>query len=282
MDDYFNAWVVKLETVAKTANTHPARLINWLLKGYGIETDVRFLDIKSLTHNQQAQIESGFTRLLAHEPISKILGEQEFFGRMFKTTRDTLDPRMDSEALIEEMLSYFTKDAPPCLLDLGTGTGCLLITLLLELPHATGVAVDICPKALLVAKENAIRHGVVDRMQFCLSDWCSNVTGTFDGIISNPPYITDDYPLDPSVALYDPAHALFAGTDGLDAYRKLFDQLPALCKPNTKIVFEIGFDQAESVPLLGKEKGFSLLSTKLDAKEISRALVFERQQSNLI
>ena len=282
MDDYFSAWVVKLDAVAKVANTHPTRLINWLLKGYDIEIDVRFLDTKSLTTNQQTQIESGLSRLLAYEPISKILEEKEFYGRMFKTTCDTLDPRMDSETLILAMLSHFTKNDALRLLDLGTGTGCLLITLLLELPHATGVAVDICPKALSVAKENAIRHGVVDRIQFCLSDWCSNVTGTFDGIISNPPYITDDYPLDSSVALYDPAHALFAGADGLDAYRKLFDQLPAFCKPSTIIGFEIGFDQAESVPALGKEKGLIFLSAKRDIKGITRALVFQRQKSNLI
>ncbi len=276
MDDYFTSWALKLDTVAKATNTTPARLINWLLKGYDIETDVRLLDTKTLTASQQASIESGLVRLLASEPISKILEEQEFYGRSFKTTHDTLDPRSDSETLIHAMLSYFTKDEAPRLLDLGIGTGCLLITLLLELPHATGVAVDICPKALAIAKENAIRHGVTDRIQFCLSDWCSNVTGTFEGIMSNPPYITDDYPLDPSVALYDPAHALFAGADGLNAYRKLFDQLPALCKQTTKIIFEIGFDQAESVPSIGKEKGFHLVQSKPDTNGIIRALVFEK------
>lgn len=276
MDDYFKSWIVKLETVAKTANASPARLINWLLKGHGIETDVRLLDAKTLTRNQQIQIESGLVRLLACEPISKILEVQEFYGRMFKTTHDTLDPRMDSEALIEATLSYFTKDDAPRLLDLGTGTGCLLITLLLELPHAVGIAADICPKALSIAKENAEHHGVADRMQFCLSDWCSNVAGTFDGVISNPPYITDGYPLDSSVALYDPAQALFAGEDGLDAYRILFNQLAPLCSPTTKIIFEIGFDQAKSVPALGTEKGFHLVHSKPDANGITRALVFEK------
>ncbi|MES2607949.1 MAG: peptide chain release factor N(5)-glutamine methyltransferase [Pseudomonadota bacterium] len=276
MDDYFKSWVVNLDAAAKAANTTPARLINWLLKGLSIETDVRLLDLAMLTHEQQQKIESGLMRLLSQEPISKILEEQEFYGRMFKTTHDTLDPRADSETLIETMLPYFTIDSAPHLLDLGTGTGCLLITLLLELPHATGVAVDICPKALTIAKENAMQHGVADRMQFCLSNWCANVAGTFDGIISNPPYITDDYPLDPSVALYDPKQALFAGFDGLDAYRILFDQLPILCKPSTKIIFEIGFDQAESVPGLGKEKGFRLLSKHLDKGDITRSLVFEK------
>ena len=275
MDDYFKSWAIKLNAVTKESNASPARLINWLLKGLGIETDVRLLDIKALTSDQQQKIEAGLSRLLAQEPISKILEEQEFYGRTFKTTHDTLDPRADSETLIAAALQHFTTDEAPHLLDLGTGTGCLLITLLLELPHATGVAVDVCPKALEIAKQNAARHGVTDRMQFCLSDWCANVTGEFDCILSNPPYIADDYPLDPSVKLYDPARALFAGTEGVDAYLKLFDHLPRLCKPTTKIIFEIGFDQAESVPALGKEKGYILIQSKIDTNNIVRALIFK-------
>lgn len=276
MDEYFKSWIVKLDTIAKEANTSPVRLINWLLNGIGIETDIRLLDTKTLTAVQQQQIESGLIRLLAHEPISKILEEQEFYGRMFKTTHDTLDPRADSETLVDAMLSYFTVTDSPHFLDLGTGTGCLLITLLLELPHATGIAVDICPKALAVAQENATRHGVLDRIHFCKSDWCSKVTGTFDGIISNPPYIIDDYPLDSSVALYDPEQALFAGKDGLDAYSQLFDQLHHHCHVDTKIIFEIGFDQAASVPALAFEKGYHLIGKHLDKGEITRALIFTR------
>ncbi|MES2252883.1 MAG: peptide chain release factor N(5)-glutamine methyltransferase [Pseudomonadota bacterium] len=276
MDDFFKPWLLSLDVIAKESGTSPSRLINWLLKGLGIEIDIRFLDIKILTFDQQQNVESGLARLLAHEPLSKILEEQEFYGRKFKTTHDTLDPRTDSETLIDAMLAYFSVADAPSLLDLGTGTGCLLITLLLERPHATGLAVDICPKALAVAKENAVRHGVSDRMQFLQSDWCAAVDGVFGGIISNPPYIIDSYPLDLSVALYDPERALFAGTDGLDAYRTLFAQLPRLCTPATKIVFEIGFDQSESVPALAYKKDYFLLTAHQDKAGITRALVFER------
>ena len=278
MDNYWKAWTLKLNAIALESGIPPARLINWFLKGIDIETDVRFLKAESLTVDQQQKVEAGLTRLLAHEPLSKILEKQEFYGRTFKTTRDTLDPRADSETLIDAMLSYFSADAAPHLLDLGTGTGCLIITLLLALPNATALAVDICPKALAIAHENALQHGVIDRIQFCLSDWCEGVTGVFDGIISNPPYITDDYPLHLNVALYDPKRALFAGEDGLDAYRMLFDQLSRLCHSTTKIVFEIGFDQAESVPFLAASHGYRMIEAQPDTHEIVRALVFEKIQ----
>lgn len=277
MDSNTKAWLAKLEPIEKDINIAPTRLINWLLKGYGIDTDIRFLDSTTLSARQRTYIELGITRLLAHEPISKILEEQEFYGRPFKTTRDTLDPRVDSEILINAMLEHFQKSDTPKLLDLGTGTGCLLVTLLLELPYATGVAVDTCPKALAIAQQNANTHGVSKRIEFIQSDWCTSVTGTFDGIISNPPYITDNYPLDPSVVLYDPKLALFAGCDGLDAYRILFKQMPRLCKSTTKIVLEIGFDQAKSVPALGSENGFILTESHADTNEILRALVFEKE-----
>jgi len=277
MDDYFKPWLLNLASVAKESGTSSAHLISWLLKGIGITTNIRFLDLKTLTFDQLQKIELGLARLLAHEPLSKILQEQEFYGRTFKTTHDTLDPRADSEILINAMLSYFPADTAPLLLDLGTGTGCLLITFLLERPHATGLAVDICPKALAVAKENAARHGVADRMQFLVSDWCADVSGVFDAVISNPPYIIYSYPLEPSVALYDPERALFAGIDGLDAYRTLFDQLHRLCTPTTKIAFEIGFDQSKSVPALAHKKDYFLLAEHKDKSGITRALIFEKK-----
>lgn len=279
MDKSAKAWLTKLESIGKETNVSPARLMNWLLKGFGIDRDIRFLNTDTLSLNQKTRIESAIVRLTAHEPISKILEEQEFYGRKFKTTRDTLDPRMDSETLIDAMLKHLKKNEAPKLLDLGTGTGCLLITLLAELPHATGLAVDICSKALSIAKENAESHGVSERIEFIQSNWCANITGSFDGIISNPPYITDNYPLDPSVALYDPKQALFGGTDGLDPYRILFDQMPPLCKPTTKIVFEIGFDQSKSVPALGAKNGFTLIESCVDTNGIPRALVFKQRNT---
>lgn len=276
MDRYFKEWSDKISFVAQD-DVSPIRLMNWLVQGLGIDADIRFLDVSSLPIIQAEQIESGLKRLVLREPISKILEQQEFYGRTFKTTKDTLDPRRDSETLIQAMLEHFSVDDAPKLIDFGTGTGCLLITLLLELPKATGVAVDKCPKALAIAHENAARHGLLDRIQFCKSDWTENVTGLYDGIISNPPYITSGYPLDSSVVCYDPAAALFGGEDGLDAYRSLFSQLKKHCHPKTKIIFEIGFDQFETVPLIGEKEGYILLDSHKDDGGILRALTFSCQ-----
>jgi release factor glutamine methyltransferase len=282
VDDYIKNWLEQLCPVAEKSGTTAACLINWVLQDIGVDVDVRLLDRALLSSEQRSLLDSYLQRLLAHEPISKILQSKEFYGRMFKTTHDTLDPRYDSETVIHAALAYFSPSAAPRILDLGTGTGCLITTLLCEIPAATGIAVDICPKALAIARENAALHDVFDSITFCESNWCSQLSiEQFDCIISNPPYICDDYPLDPSVADFDPKRALFAGKDGLDAYRILFDQLPPFCKPETKIIVEIGFDQAESVPVIAFEKGFRLLETKLDTGNNPRALVFERCIKNL-
>ncbi|MDP3371818.1 MAG: peptide chain release factor N(5)-glutamine methyltransferase [Candidatus Paracaedibacteraceae bacterium] len=274
MDSYFKEWAQRLEAIGDK-NVSSMRLINWLVQGLGIETDIRFLKLDSLNLKQKNQIETGLLRLLKREPISKVLNQKDFYGRTFKTTHDTLDPRSDSETLIRAMLEHFKQECELQFIDFGTGTGCLLITLLLELPYAKGVAVDLSAKALAVARENAEHHGVDGRIQFCESNWCHSVTGIYDGIISNPPYITSHYPLDPSVAHFDPEMALFGGEDGLDAYRALFSQLRPLCHANTKVVVEIGFDQSKFVPAIAQKNGFKLLSMHRDDGNIIRALTFQ-------
>jgi release factor glutamine methyltransferase len=285
MDSYWVNWAEKLLVV----DEKPLRLMGWLLRESGIETDVRFLNVNDLSFAQQSMIENAFQRLLAREPLSKILGEKEFYGRMFKTTRDTLDPREDSETLIECVKLYQQPNDAFTILDLGTGTGCLIVTLLALFPEAIGIALDKCPKALNVAMENAKRHHVQHRVGFLESDWCralvssslceqfqsKQVKGTFDVILSNPPYIRDDYALAPSVAYYDPAAALFGGKDGLDAYRSLFKELPSFCHATTKICMEIGYDQFQSVPFIAESYGFQLIDTRRDANGHCRSLVFQ-------
>ena len=143
-----------------------------------------------LTEPQQRQYEGYLKRRLNREPVSKILGEKEFWSLSFKTTKDTLDPRPDSETLIEAVIESFQdKSAPYKLLDLGTGTGCLLLALLTEYQNASGVAVDVSHKALEIAKKNAKTLGVENRVTFLQSNWCDNLKGKFDIIVSNPPYI---------------------------------------------------------------------------------------------
>ena len=277
MHNYLNDWVLRLSGVAKKANTSPHLLMTWLLKDLGVSTNIRFLEPQTLTSHELNKIDACLNRLLNGEPISKIVQNKEFYGRTFKTTRDTLDPRYDSEILIYGIRKYFALDDSPHFLDLGTGTGCLLITLLCEFPHATGVAVECSREALDVARENARTHNVFDRIQFCLSDWCEKLTPQiFDGIISNPPYIADDYDLDPSVAQFDPPLSLFAGKDGLDAYRTLFEQLGPFCNSLTKVIVEIGYDQSETVPHIALKNDFRLIKANKDTNNIIRALVFEK------
>lgn len=188
---------------------------------------------------------SGLQLRLAGMPIGRIVGEQEFYGRHFKLGPEVLEPRADSEVLIDAALEILGLEgllsAPIRIIDVGTGSGCLLITLLAELPAATGLGVDISEQALVVARENAARNGVGRRAEFSLSDALANVEGTFDLLISNPPYIcTADIPnLGIEVRSHDPQRALDGGVDGLDIYRRIGHGIRRVV-PHGWIVFEVG------------------------------------------
>nr|WP_245851489.1 peptide chain release factor N(5)-glutamine methyltransferase [Monaibacterium marinum] len=177
-------------------------------------------------------------------PVSHILGWREFWGRRFVVTQDVLDPRPDTETLIEAALCG---SIPTRILDLGTGSGAILATLLAEWPQATGVATDISDAALSVARENLASHAP-NRWQAIRSDWFTDVTGTFDLIVSNPPYITAEAMkgLEPEVTEYEPHLALSPGGDGLDAYRILARDFRQFLAPHGRALFEIGYDQGDS------------------------------------
>jgi release factor glutamine methyltransferase len=202
-----------------------------------------------------ARIEAFALRRLAREPVSRILGRRGFFGRDFEITPATLDPRPDSETLIELALELLLSEraarAPFSILDIGTGSGCLLVTLLAELPAAIGTGSDIDDAALMVAARNAERHGVAARATWQRARSLSGVEGPFDLIVANPPYIPRDIiaTLTPEVRHYDPLPALDGGIDGLDVYREI---ICGLNKNNLRgwILFEIGHDQAPSVDRL--------------------------------
>ncbi|MDP3936442.1 MAG: HemK/PrmC family methyltransferase, partial [Alphaproteobacteria bacterium] len=164
------------------------------------------------------------------------------------------------------------------ILDLGTGSGCILASLLQEYPKALGVGVDISKGALETANANADYLGISDRVEWMQSDWLTNVHGTFDIIISNPPYIPslDIQGLSENVQAYDPLKALDGGEDGLDAYRQLAEQLPSIIKDNTLIILEIGYDQGESVPTLFKERGYNIVTLEKDYGGNPRCLVLRK------
>jgi len=203
-----------------------------------------------------AQEISAFEALVARrakrEPVALILGEKEFWGLDFKVSRDCLTPRPDSETLIEAALTSITdKKAALNILDLGTGSGCLLLSLMSELPNSSGMGVDISKKALILAKKNAERHGLITRCDFIQSDWAENLSPSlrFDIILCNPPYIahTEAPSLSPDVRDYEPHGALFAGDDGLADYKKLVKILPGISRQGTNIFLEIGHTQGVAV-----------------------------------
>lgn len=191
-------------------------------------------------------------RRLSGEPVSRILGQREFWGLDFALSPDTLVPRPDSETAVASALSLLPR-GPARILDLGTGSGCLLVALLHERPEAWGLGVDRAAGALATARRNARTNGVGERAAFLLADWAAPLHGTFDLVISNPPYIATPVVegLDREVRDHDPRLALDGGHDGLDAYRTIVAQAPRLLQPGGYLVLEIGYDQAETVRDLG-------------------------------
>ncbi|MBR1479507.1 MAG: peptide chain release factor N(5)-glutamine methyltransferase [Alphaproteobacteria bacterium] len=207
------------------------------------------------------------------EPIAKILQRREFYGAMFKTTRDTLDPRPETELIIDLFREhYLATQAELQLLDLGAGTGCIGLSLLRYYPNARCCFVDISEKALDVVKDNAEALGVWEQCSFIKSDWFEDVSGSFDAILSNPPYVALGYNLDVETA-FDPPVALFAGSDGMSAYARILPQAPSFLKPDGLLYLEIGFDQVQKITQI--RTSLQLLKIEKDLAGIPRTCVFQ-------
>lgn len=227
-----------------------------------------------------ARLEGYAQRRLAGEPVWRILGEREFWGLPFRLSPATLEPRPDSETLVEaalEILAGRRQDALS-VLDLGTGTGCLLIALLSECPRATGLGIDLSPEACETARANAEVNNVADRARFAQGDWTSGLEGSFDLILSNPPYIPagDIAGLSPGVRDHDPRRALDGGADGLDPYRLFARELPRLLAPGGSVILEIGAGQEAEVVALMQAGGLAFRSARRDLGGHPRALIFAR------
>lgn len=228
----------------------------------GLATQAR----RPLMAEEMAAIDGAASRRLRREPISRILGEKEFWGLSFALSAETLVPRPETETLVEAVLSLCAdRRAPRHIADLGTGTGAILLALLSELPHATGVATDIDTHALLTAATNAARFGLSKRVAFVACDYANALSGPFDFIVSNPPYIRSGEiaALDAEVKDHDPARALDGGADGLDAYRALTGMAPRLLRSGGYLAVEIGADQAADIIQL-------MTSAGLDAEPVAR------------
>ncbi|WP_019219962.1 peptide chain release factor N(5)-glutamine methyltransferase [Bartonella florencae] len=233
-----------------------------------------------LSFEQIAQLEQLIQRRVAGEPVFRIIGMREFYGISFALSQETLEPRPDTETLINLVLPLLKKHAENSekitLLDMGTGSGVLAITLLKQIPISHAVAVDISEDALKTATKNAEMAGVINRFTPLLSDWFASISGQFDLIISNPPYIPekDIQNLSKEVRLYDPLRALIGGKDGLDFYRKLAHEAANHLKEKGFIAVEIGYSQEKAVCNLFEENGFKCLEMRKDLNNIPRALLF--------
>lgn len=219
----------------------------------------------------EARFEAMIARRVAREPVAKILGRRAFWGREFEVTADVLDPRPETECLIAEALGG---PEPLRLLDLGTGSGILAVTLLAEWPQAWGVATDLSDAALKVAMRNAARAGVAERLAYCRADWFEGVTGAFDLIVSNPPYIAaaEMAGLMPEVREHDPHMALTDAGDGLSAYRAIAGGAGAHLNPGGRLMVEIGWQQGAAVADLWRAAGFEAVTILPDLEGRDRVV----------
>lgn len=224
-------------------------------------------------------------RRAAHEPLSHITGRREFWSLDFAVTRDTLDPRADSETLIEAVMERVTdREAPLRIADLGTGTGCLLGALLSLLPGAYGIAVDRNPVTAAVAARNLATLGFDDRFAVLAGNWGDSLAGGFDIVVSNPPYIPSSHidSLEPEVAVWEPRLALDGGPDGLFAYRHIFTELPMLLKSGGFAVLEFGAGQGDAVARLAADAGMAVSGRRADLGGRVRCLVCEAPANDVL
>lgn len=227
-----------------------------------------------LSKAQRYELNELIERRLKGEPIAKILGYKEFYGRRFFTNIYTLDPRPDSESLIEGVQKHFPK-TKSCyqILDLGVGTGCLLFTLMCEFPSAVGLGVDCSWEALVVAKKNQEYLKLTNRSVLVQGNWTEALVGKFDIIISNPPYIATTEQLDVST-LYDPAVALFSGKTGIEAYKQILPRIPSLLSHGGKVFFEIGKGQELCVENIALSSGLKSEGIFTDLSGTIRVLCY--------
>lgn len=245
------------EKVLETASIVEAKLDAWLLLEMVCKIDRSFYYLHmedDLLEEQVSEYEIALKKRAEHVPLQYIVGETEFMGLKFKVNSSVLIPRQDTETLVEEALKVITPGMR--VLDLCTGSGCIIVSILHNVADVEGYAIDISKQALNVAKENAKLNGVA--VNFERSDLFDNVTGTFDVIVSNPPYIPslEVVKLMPEVGSFEPLEALDGKEDGLYFYREIIASCKEYLKPEGRILFEIGYDQGETVQTMLLDAGF--------------------------
>lgn len=267
-----------LQGVSAALNTDNRLDARWLVGlACGLDSPVMSHQNLSLTPAQETRLATLISQRNAGQPISRMRGKREFWSLDFYLNDATLDPRPDSETLISAALGYATtalaQNSQPDILDLGCGTGCLLLSLLTELEQARGVGIDKAPLAVAQARANAAALGLAGRAHIQTGNWAEGVEAQYHLILSNPPYICEeDNSLSDEVRLHDPSAALFAGADGLSAYRILLPQLGAILAPEGQAFLEVGFGQIEAVSKLAEDAGLTVIQVYKDLAGIERCL----------
>lgn len=247
-----------------------------MLSSLGIDEEQLVLSLnKNIEETQLSDFESKIRRRLEGEPISKIVNSRYFWNSRFYVDRNVLDPRPDSETLIEAVINDYSDEQKLNILDLGVGSGCLILTLLSIFKKSSGLAVDISENSLQIAKKNANLLGI-NNVSFRYSNWNDNIVEKFDLIVSNPPYIKtgDIKELQREVKFFDPMISLDGGTDGLDCYRYIAKNIRRNLDDNGRIYLEIGKDQDLDVETIFADNGFKLLKKLRDLNNIYRVMVF--------
>ena len=264
-----------LTTTGCTEARRRARRLITSVLGFGSSELLAHLD-REIAEREARHIRRLVSRVLRCEPLTRVLGRREFWGIEFGLSADTLDPRPDSEAIVEAVLRRVPeRNAALRLLDLGTGTGCLLLALLSELPKATGVGIDIVMGAATTARMNAAALGFASRAWFCVGDWGKALSAQYAVVVFNPPYITRTglAELPRAVRDYDPRRALDGGIDGLEAFRAISADLPGLLTPDGIFVTEVGIGQVDAVSAILSSAGMAIDGIEHDFAGVARCVV---------
>jgi release factor glutamine methyltransferase len=253
------AEALRAATEVLGAKTDSARFDAEVLMAHALGCSRSNLFLRRMTDPVPAAFAALVARRAAQEPVAYIVGCQGFYGLDLLVTPDVLIPRADSEVLVEAAIAACP--GAHRVLDCGTGSGALLLAVLAEMKNTSGLGMDRSSAALEVARTNAERLGLGDRASFALADWhapnWAEGIGQFDLILANPPYVEDAAEIEPTVRDHEPAEALFAGPEGLDDYRVLIPQLPALLAAGGAALVEIGYAQADAVSAIAAEAGFA-------------------------
>ena len=234
-----------------------------------------------LSESKISKVQKIITRRLSFEPVSKIFGKRDFYNSTFSISDDVLDPRPETENIVEIANNFILEKGYESFIDLGTGSGCIILSILKENKNLTAVGVDISIDAINIAKKNSKDMNLEKRSSFLVSNWLSSIYSSYDLIISNPPYIPSDeiITLSKTVKNFDPLISLDGGQDGLKCYKEIAQDINRVINKNGRVILEIGYNQAHDVIKIFESKEFKLLKIYNDINGLNRILTFESKKT---